>query len=112
MTEEGTSKAEWEKIFMDLDAKIRKEVASVVGAEETDDWKTIGRKTDEKARAEAAKGVGAEPDEDWEQIGERLKGNIKSGIAKAADAAKHGDGLDQESQSGFFDRLKRAFGNR
>lgn len=51
MTDESTNKAEWEQIFKDFDAKIRKEIAGVVGADATDNWETVGRKIEEKIKS-------------------------------------------------------------
>ena len=61
MSDEKTRKEEWEETGRDIEAKIRKELASWASAEETDDWQTIGQRMESKIRGEIAATVGADP---------------------------------------------------
>ena len=88
MSEEKTSKEEWEEIARGIEVKIRRDLASWAGADETDDWATIGRKAEDRIRGEIATELGGEPEEDWGQIGERADRHVKHELCDWAGAEK------------------------
>lgn len=108
--EPGAAAESWEEIGRRVQARIKADMARLIGAQPDASWAEIGRQAEGRTKAAFGGWAGASPSDDWDTVGRKIEARIRERAARWSGVEQADEARWSEIGRKVNERMRRGLG--